>query len=229
MFRFLFQTFNFVGTELIFVVLIIGLVGLLYGSLAALNQMDFKKIVAYSSIAHMNFLLIVLFSQSLFGLAGAFFLMFGHAFTSAAFFFSLGVLYDRYKTRLIFYYGGFVMLMPVFAVLVFFVCLANFGFPGTFNFVGEFLILAGNFESSIVILFFVAACLILATIYSLFFFVRILFGPLLATFVRYFCDISRLEFYVISCLILIIIYIGFMPNMVLQYGLLLFFRQLVII
>jgi NADH-quinone oxidoreductase subunit M len=87
MFRFLFQTFNFIAIELMFIILIIGLVGLLYGSLAALNQMDFKKIVAYSSIAHMNFLLIGLFSQSLFGLAGAFFLMFGHAFTSAAFFF----------------------------------------------------------------------------------------------------------------------------------------------
>jgi len=160
----------YVGNELMFLLLDLGLLGLLYGSLAALNQIDFKKIVAYSSIAHMNFLLIGLFSQSLFGLTGAFLLMFGHAFTSGAFFFSLGVLYDRYKTRLIFYYGGFVVLMPILSLILFIICLSNFGFPGTFNFVGEFLILVGNFKSSIVIMFFVAISLILATIYSLFFF-----------------------------------------------------------
>jgi NADH:ubiquinone oxidoreductase subunit 4 (subunit M) len=160
MFRFLFQSFGFVGLELMFIILVIGLLGLLYGSLAALNQIDFKKIVAYSSVAHMNFLLIGLFSQSLIGLAGAFFSIFSHAFTSAAFFFCLGVLYDRYKTRLLFYYGGFTVLMPLLSVILFLICLANFGFPGTFNFVGEFLILAGMFESSIVILFCVAISLI---------------------------------------------------------------------
>ncbi len=160
MFRFLFQSMIYVGNELMFFLLDLSLLGLLYGSLAALNQIDFKKIVAYSSIAHMNFLLIGLFSQSLFGLTGAFLLMFGHAFTSGAFFFSLGVLYDRYKTRLIFYYGGFVVLMPILSLILFIICLSNFGFPGTFNFVGEFLILVGNFKSSIVIMFFVAISLI---------------------------------------------------------------------
>jgi len=150
----------YVGNELMFFLLDLGLLGLLYGSLAALNQIDFKKIVAYSPIAHMNFLLIGLFSQSFFGLAGAFLLMFGHAFTSGAFFFSLGILYDRYKTRLIFYYGGFVVLMPILSLILFIICLSNFGFPGTFNFVGEFLILVGNFKSSIVIMFFVAISLI---------------------------------------------------------------------
>jgi NADH:ubiquinone oxidoreductase subunit 4 (subunit M) len=111
----------------------------------ALNQIDIKKIIAYSSIAHMNFSLLGFFSESLLGLAGLFFLMFGHAITSGALFLSIGVLYDRYKTRLIFYYSGLATFMPFFAIIYFIFILSNFGFPGTFNFVGEFLILLGGF------------------------------------------------------------------------------------
>ena len=102
--------------------------GLLYSSMVALVQFDIKRVIAYSSIAHMNFLLFGLFSQTLGGIFGAFVLMFGHAITSSALFLSIGVLYDRYKTRLIFYYSGLVFFMPVFSVLFFILILSNFGF-----------------------------------------------------------------------------------------------------
>jgi len=98
--------------------------------MVALVQFDIKRVIAYSSIAHMNFLLFGLFSQTLGGIFGSFILMFGHAITSSALFLGIGVLYDRYKTRLIFYYGGLVFFMPIFSVLFFILILSNFGFQG---------------------------------------------------------------------------------------------------
>lgn len=99
--------------------------------MVALSQMDIKKIIAYSSIAHMNFSLFGMFSFSIIGMSGMFFLMLGHAITSGALFLGVGVLYDRYKTRLILYYGSLVIFMPIFSILYFFFILSNFGFPGT--------------------------------------------------------------------------------------------------
>lgn len=99
--------------------------------MAALSQIDIKKIIAYSSVAHMNFSLLGMFSFNILGLAGMFFLMFGHAITSGALFLGVGVLYDRYKTRLIFYYGSLVIFMPLFSILYLIFILSNFGFPGT--------------------------------------------------------------------------------------------------
>lgn len=99
--------------------------------MVALSQIDIKKIIAYSSIAHMNFSLFGMFSFSIIGMSGMFFLMLGHAITSGALFLGVGVLYDRYKTRLIMYYGSLVIFMPVFSIIYFFFILSNFGFPGT--------------------------------------------------------------------------------------------------
>src|SRR5690606_27778171 len=138
--RFLVNSFSSISFDLIFFILVISVVGLIYASLVALNQIDIKKVIAYSSIAHMNFSLIGFFSHSILGLSGSFYMMLGHAITSSALFFGIGVLYDRYKTRLIFYYSGLVTFMPVFSSLYFFFILSNFGFPGSINFVGEFLI-----------------------------------------------------------------------------------------
>jgi NADH:ubiquinone oxidoreductase subunit 4 (subunit M) len=139
----------------------------------------------------------------------------------ACFFFCLGILYDRYKTRLLFYYGGVVMVMPLFAVFVFIVCLSNFGFPGTFNFVGEFIILVGGFQCSLVVVFIAAIGLLLATIYSLFFYSRVFFGPLAKNFIRYFCDVSRLEMYVISGLVFFLLLFGLFPQIIQEMCLLL--------
>ena len=98
--------------------------------------------------------------------------MIGHAITSSALFLGIGVLYDRYKTRLICYYGSIASLMPIFSVIYFIFILANFGFPGTFNFVGEFLIIAGVFKTSSTLLFFSALPMILSLLYSLFYYIE---------------------------------------------------------
>jgi NADH:ubiquinone oxidoreductase subunit 4 (subunit M) len=146
--RLLLVFFFFIVYDLIFIILVISLLGFTYASMVALSQIDIKKIIAYSSVAHMNFSLFGMFSYSIIGIAGMFFLMLGHAITSGALFLGIGVLYDRYKTRLIFYYGSLVIFMPVFSIIYFIFILSNFGFPGTINFVGEFLILLGGFNFS---------------------------------------------------------------------------------
>lgn len=175
MLKLLLASFVFIFNDIIFFILVISLVGLVYPSMVAFSQVDIKKIIAYSSIAHMNFSLIGLFSQSLSGLMGVFILMLGHAITSGALFLGIGVLYDRYKTRIIFYYGSLAIFMPVFSIVYFFFVLSNFGFPGTVNFVGEFLILVAGVELSNVIVFLSFLGLILSLVYSLFFFGRIFF------------------------------------------------------
>jgi len=117
--RFLLGSFSYICYDLIFFVLIIALFSLTHSSIVALCQIDIKKIIAYSSIAHMNYSLIGLFSLNLLGLAGAYIMIFSHAVTSSALFLGIGVLYDRYKTRLIFYYGGLATFMPLFSIFYF--------------------------------------------------------------------------------------------------------------
>ena len=140
--------------------------------MAAFSQIDIKKIIAYSSVAHMNFSLLGMFSFNVLGLAGMFFLMLGHAVTSGALFLGVGVLYDRYKTRLLFYYGSLVIFMPLFSILFFFLILSNFGFPGTINFVGEFLILVGAFDFSTVLVILSSFGMVLSLVYSLFLYIE---------------------------------------------------------
>jgi NADH-quinone oxidoreductase subunit M len=117
--------------------------------------------------------------------------MFGHAITSGALFLSIGILYDRYKTRIIFYYSSMVLFMPIFSIIVFFLILSNFGFPGTINFVGEFLILVGAFKFSNTIVIFSSFAMILTLIYSLSFYSKIFFGILQIKFIRYYSECTR--------------------------------------
>ena len=179
--------------DIIFFILTLSLVGFTYASMVALSQIDIKKIIAYSSIAHMNFGLFGLFSFNTVGIVGLIILMFGHAITSGALFLGVGVLYDRYKTRLIFYYGSLIIFMPLFAICYFIFILSNFGFPGTFNFVGEFLILIGGFYCSNVIIILSSFGMILTLIYSLSLYNRIFFGSLYVIFIRYYSEVSRLD------------------------------------
>jgi proton-translocating NADH-quinone oxidoreductase chain M len=214
--RFLVNSFYVISYDLLFFVLVLSLFGLVYSSLVALNQVDIKKIIAYSSIAHMNFSLVGFFSQSLLGVSGAFYMMLGHAITSSALFFGVGVLYDRYKTRLLFYYGGLAGFMPIFSVLYFFFILSNFGFPGTVNFVGEFFIFFGLFESSIAFSFFFTFGLFLSLVYSLFFYNRVFFGPFFNK-LCYYSDCKRLEFYVLFVLFFFVIFFGLFPGIILSF------------
>lgn len=219
LFRFIYAApIAIISVDLIFIVYIIALTGFIYGSLAALNQQDIKKTIAYSSIAHMNFSLFGLFSYMLTGVAGAFIILLGHGVTSAALFMAIGVLYDRYKSRIIYYYGGLVSLMPIFAIIFFILILANFGFPGTINFVGEFFISVGLFSTSLFTGIISNLGLILSLVYSLFLYNRLFFHHVKKNIISYYCDISRLEFSILAIFALLIIFFGIYPDPIFDVG-----------
>jgi len=143
------------------------LIGIIYGSLTTLRQIDLKKIIAYSSVVHMNFALIGLFALNVEGLQGSLYIMLCHGLVSGGLFLCVGFLYDRYHTRLIKYYGGLVSVMPIFALFFLIFILANIAFPGTCSFVGEFLIFLSIFKENIIIGTFTAFASIIAASYSI--------------------------------------------------------------
>jgi len=141
--------------------------GIIYASLSTIRQVDFKRIIAYSSIAHMNLLVLGLFSNTQQGIEGAVYLMVAHGVVSSALFLCVGVLYERYHTRLLRYYSGLAQAMPLFAASFLLFSLANMGFPGTCNFVGELLVLVGIFEYNNSVLLLAATGIVLSAVYSI--------------------------------------------------------------
>jgi NADH:ubiquinone oxidoreductase subunit 4 (subunit M) len=215
--KFLFFLFNNIQKDVIYNIILISYFGFLYTTLVAYNQIDLKKIIAYSSVAHMNFSVLSLFSESIVGLIGLVYLMIGHAFTSSALFTSIGVIYDRYKTRLICYFQSLIFLMPILGIMFFIFIISNFAFPATFNFVGELLILIGiiNFNSFLLIL--ILLPMVVTMIYSLFLYSRIFFGPFNIIFIRYFSDIIRLEAIILIVYSFFIIFGGLFPMFIIYY------------
>jgi len=148
-------------------VVALSIISIIYASLTTIRQTDLKRIIAYSSIAHMNLLVLGLFSFNQQGIEGAIYLMVAHGIVSSGLFFCVGILYDRYHTRQIRYYSGLVQVMPLFAVCFFLFTLANMSFPGTSNFIGELLILIGIFQYNTVVVVFAATGIVLSAVYSI--------------------------------------------------------------
>lgn len=183
----------------------------------ALRQVDFKKIVAYSSVVHMNLVVLAIFTNTLKGLLGAVLMMVAHGLTSAGMFFCLGSLYDRFKTRNILYIKGLVHVMPIFCVLMFIFILTNIGFPGSINFISEVLCLSGVLQYNFsYILFFLFFGLLINTIYNFWFFNKIFFGVLKINkckkIVILHQDINKREFWTLTILIFWLIFWGFFPE-----------------
>ncbi|MCB1712335.1 MAG: NADH-quinone oxidoreductase subunit M [Candidatus Riesia sp.] len=146
---------------------LMALISIYHASFIALRQVDFKKIIAYSSISHMGFVILGLFSMNLYGLLGSLFIMFSHGIVASTLFFLVGILYDRYKVRNILYYGGLTNVMPIFVVVFFFFILANLSFPGTSNFVGELIVLFGLIEINFFTTILSTFSIIFTAIYSI--------------------------------------------------------------
>lgn len=210
---------NFFSIILYFYILLwnIFLLGVVFSIFTCLSQLDLKKIVAYSSISHMNFSLIGLFSGKLIGILGSVFFLIGHAFVSSLFFFIVGVIYDRYKTRYIYYFGGLTTYMPLVSFIFFFCILSDFSFPGTVNFLSEILIFIVCFFYNNFIFLFLNFVIILGVVYASFFFTRIFFGPVKIQFIRYYCDINRIEFYSSMPYLFLIVFFGLIPNFFIEF------------
>lgn len=191
-------------------------VGIVYTSLTAIRQSDFKRIIAYTSVAHMNLVMIGLFSFNVIGLEGAILQSLSHGFVASALFLIIGVVYDRHHTRMVKYYGGLVHTMPIYIFIFLFFTMANIGLPGTGSFVGELLILTGSFKANTTVTFLGATGMILGGCYSLWLFNRIAYGNLKTQYFKNYLDINKREFLIFFPLILGTLVMGVYPNIFLN-------------
>jgi proton-translocating NADH-quinone oxidoreductase chain M len=196
-------------------VMTLTVLGVVYSSLTAIRQTDLKRIIAYTSVAHMNVVVLGIFSFSETGLKGAIFQSLSHGFVSSALFFLIGVLYDRYHTRIVTYYNGIVYTMPLFVGFFFFFTMANIGFPGTSNFVGEFLIFVGSYQINPLATFFGATGMILGGGYALWLLNRMAYGNLKTQYIASFTDLNTKEFFLFVVLTGGTLLLGIYPNCVL--------------
>ncbi len=194
----------------------LSVVAIIYTSLVALMQEDIKKLIAYSSVAHMGFVTMGLFSLNAQGIQGAMFTMISHGLISGALFLSVGVIYDRMHTREIKAYGGLVNRMPLYAVVFLILTMANVALPGTSGFIGEFLTLMGAFRSNTWVAFFAATGVILSAGYALWLYRRVVYGELDKPALQGIKDLNRREMITFAPLILLIIYYGVQPGPILD-------------
>ena len=189
----------------------LSIIAIIYTSLVALAQSDMKKLIAYSSVAHMGFVTIGIFTLTEQGIAGAMFQMISHGLVSAALFFSVGVVYDRLHTRDISAYGGVAAVMPRYAVFFMFMMLASVGLPGTSGFVGEMLVLVGAWKASTWVAFFTATGLVLGATYMLWLYRRVMFGGIVHDDVKTMEPMNRREFAIFLPITMLVLWFGVYP------------------
>jgi NADH-quinone oxidoreductase subunit M len=192
-------------------VFVLSVVAIVYTSLVALAQEDVKKLIAYSSVAHMGFVTMGIFTFTVQGVDGAIFQMLSHGIVSAALFLCVGVVYDRMHTREIAAYGGLVNRMPLYAVCFMVFTMANVGLPGTSGFIGEFLTLLGAFKANTWVAFFATFGVILSAAYALWLYRRMIFGPIEKPSLKSITDLGYREVLVMAPLVILTLLFGFYP------------------
>jgi NADH-quinone oxidoreductase subunit M len=190
----------------------LSLVAVVYVGLVAMVQQDMKKLVAYSSVAHMGFVTLGFFIFSDLGIAGGVVQMIAHGFVSAAMFLSIGVLYDRMHSREIASYGGVVNTMPKFSAFALLFAMANCGLPGTAGFVGEWMVILAAVKFNFWIGFASASALIFGAAYTLWMFKRVYLGPVANDHVKDLTDINAREFLMLALLAVAVLYMGIYPK-----------------
>ena len=215
--RFSVGLFPDASTDFIPLIFTLSLIAIIYTSLVALMQDDMKKLIAYSSVAHMGFVTLGIFTFTHQGLEGSIFQMISHGLVSAALFMSVGVVYDRMKTREIKNFRGLVNIMPKYAIMFMIFTLGALGLPGTSGFIGEFLILMGTFKKSFLAATIASVGVILGAAYMLWLYKRIIFGELLSTIKKEIMpDLKRDEIFILSTLAILIIFLGFYPEPIIK-------------
>jgi len=192
--------------------IVLSLVAVVYVGLVAMVQQDMKKLVAYSSVAHMGFVTLGFFIFNPLGVSGGLVQMIAHGFVSGAMFLSIGVLYDRVHSREIASYGGVVNTMPKFAAFALLFAMANCGLPGTAGFVGEWMVILGAVQHNFWIGALAATALIFGAAYTLWMFKRVYLGPVTNSDVRELTDINAREFLMLALLALAVLYMGLFPK-----------------
>ena len=206
-----------IGTEVMATfIMTLSVIAIIYTSLVALMQDDMKKLIAYSSVAHMGFVTMGIFALNQQGIDGAIFQMISHGFISAALFLGVGVIYDRMHTRDIDAYGGIVNRMPIYALIFMIFTMANVGLPGTSGFVGEFLTLVGAFKANIWIAVGATSGVILSAAYALWLYRRVIFGDLTKESLKSIQDMDNREILLMTPLIFMTILLGVYPSFILD-------------
>ncbi|MCI2393036.1 NADH-quinone oxidoreductase subunit M [Aliiroseovarius sediminis] len=195
-------------------VLWLSVIAIVYTSLVALVQEDMKKLIAYSSVAHMGFVTAGIFSLNQQGLDGAIFQMLSHGFISGALFLCVGVIYDRMHTRDIDAYGGLVNRMPAYALIFMFFTMANVGLPGTSGFVGEFLTMVGMFQANTWVALVAASGVIFSAAYALYLYRRVVFGDLIKESLKSITDMDAREKMIFAPLVFMTLLLGVYPSLV---------------
>ena len=196
-------------TPLIFT---LSIMAIIYTSLVALMQEDMKKLIAYSSVAHMGFVTLGIFSLTKQGLEGSIIQMISHGLISAALFLCVGVVYDRFHSRMISSYGGLVNIMPKYSLVFIIFVLAALGLPGTSGFVGEFLVLVGVLQKNILVAILASLGVILAAAYMLWLYKRVIFGKIANSEIKIMTDLNKTEIYIFSSLAFLILFFGVYPE-----------------
>ncbi len=192
----------------------LSIIAIIYTSLVALMQEDMKKLIAYSSVAHMGYVTLGIFTLNTQGIEGSIFQMLSHGLISAALFLCVGVLYDRIHSRLIVSYGGIVNIMPKYALVFGIFMLGSLGLPGTSGFVGEFLVLVGVFQKSFLVAIFATIGVVLGAAYILWLYKRVIFGKLEKTELKRLKDLNFSEGFILFFLAILVLILGFYPNIV---------------
>ena len=190
----------------------LSLVAIVYTSLVALMQEDMKKLIAYSSVAHMGFVTLGIFTMTQQGIEGSIFQMISHGLVSAALFLCVGVVYERTHTRMINNYGGLVSIMPRYAIVFMVFTLGALGLPGTSGFIGEFLILMGTFKKNFLVATIASLGVILGAAYMLWLYKRIIFGQIINQEIKSLVDLKKFETIILVSLVLPILFFGFYPE-----------------
>jgi NADH-quinone oxidoreductase subunit M len=198
------------------IVLGLAVIGIVYGALVSLVQPDFKKLVAYSSVSHLGFVMLGIFALTVESVQGALMVMINHGISTGALFLLIGMIYERRHTRMIDAYGGIARTVPLFATVLTLVALSSIGVPGTNGFIGEFLVLLGAFRTHPYLAIISATAVIFAAAYLLWAIQRILFNPLTKPENEHIPDLNRRELALLTPLIIGIIWLGVYPQPVLR-------------
>jgi NADH-quinone oxidoreductase subunit M len=194
---------------------VLAIIGIIYGALVAMVQSDMKKLVAYSSVAHLGFVVLGIFAMTTEALQGAIIQMVNHGLSTGALFLMVGMIYERTHTREIADYGGIAKVVPVFSTLLLIVSLSSVGLPGLNSFVGEFLILIGSFKSPVLnswwFTVFASSGVIFAAVYLLWMYQRVVFGVLTKDKLINLTDVDTREMIVLIPILIFIIWIGLFP------------------
>ncbi len=210
--RFSIPMFPYASRFFVPLIFTLSILAIIYASLTTIRQIDLKRIIAYSSVAHMNYVTLGIFSFNIQGVEGSILLMLSHGLVSSALFLIVAMLYDRFKTRIIRYFSGLTQLMPLFSIFFLFLTFSNISFPGTSGFVGEMLILMGIFNDNIFTVILATMGTILGAVYSIWLYNRIFFGQLDFSFIKRYSDLNRREFFILIPFVVLTLIMGIYPS-----------------